>query len=134
VAVTRAWVETQQSVVVAVAGVKAMDVDLTRIKEGYEVELRAEPTNPHDPNAIQVIGWYGNVRKTEGHLLGYVPRDWAAALTAEDWTATVLHVLSFEGKPAGLRLLLKRKQDESLMAPPELPESEFFPMARAEVS
>lgn len=34
---------------------------------GDELELRREPTNPHDANAIEVY-------TREGHKLGYVPR------------------------------------------------------------
>lgn len=80
----QAWVDAQRTVEVAVRGVKAMDVDLTRIRKGYEVALRAEPTNPHDSNAIQVVAFYGSRREVEGggHLLGYLPRDWAAVLRA----------------------------------------------------
>lgn len=107
----REWVDQQKSLVVAVAGVKAMDVDLSRIQEGCEVELRPEPTNPYDTYAIQVVGWYGMARNTEGHLLGYIPREWAAVLSADEWTAKVYAVLSFEGRRSGLRLLLRRVQE-----------------------
>jgi hypothetical protein len=95
-----------------VAGVKAMDVDLTRIKEDYEVELRPEPSNLYDRNAIQIVAWYGKVKAQDGHVLGYVPRVWAQVLKASDWTATVAFVCQFQGQPAGLRLNLDRRQAE----------------------
>ena len=37
--------------------------------------LRREPDNPHDSNAIRVLGWWG----TEQVVLGYVPREIALA-------------------------------------------------------
>src|ERR1700730_4760803 len=106
----QAWVNAQGTLPsIAVAGVKKMNIDLSRIHEGVEVELRAEPTNPYDPNAIQVVAWYGEERSRNGSLLGYIPREWAAVLRASDWTATVTAVVMFEGAASGLRLRLNRR-------------------------
>jgi hypothetical protein len=120
----QSWVDAQSTLEIAVAGVKAMDSDLTRIQEGHEVELRAEPSNPHDAHAIQVIGWYHMARSEAGHVLGYVPRDWAAVLTADQWVATVHRVLEHEGKRAGLRLKLRRKREDLPLSPEEWQEAE----------
>ena len=46
-----------------------------RLSEGDALDLRREPDNPHDKNAIRV--------EWRGHLLGYVPRRHNAALA---WT------------------------------------------------
>lgn len=79
-----------------------MNVDLNEVARGDAVVLRAEPTNLHDSHAIQVLG-------ENEQPLGYLPRNYAEAIKADAWQATVSAVLEFEGRPAGLRLRLVRK-------------------------
>lgn len=45
-----------------------------------ELFLLAEPTNPHDKNAVKIIGNYKGLFLTSRAELGYVPRDVAEAL------------------------------------------------------
>jgi hypothetical protein len=59
------------------------------VKPGARLELRREPDNPHDPNAIQVHPGDG------GDQVGWVPRELAAELApsldaGEPWSAVVL--------------------------------------------
>lgn len=67
---------------VAVAGVNHRDGDALRrvCARGVVVELRREPTNPHDSNAIQFV--VGDV------VVGYVPATiaaWLAKLCDAGW-------------------------------------------------
>lgn len=91
--------------IVPVAGVKAMNINLSGIEVGDPVELLAEPTNPYDPNAVAVC-----VRNQE--RIGYLQRELAARFAKEGdlaaWSAEVAEVLCWEGQPAGLRLDLSR--------------------------
>jgi hypothetical protein len=49
---------------------------------GRPLTLRAEPDNPHDPNAVAVL-------LASGEAVGYVPRD-IAPRVSEGWRAVVL--------------------------------------------
>ena len=40
--------------------------EAAKVTKGDTIELKAEPANPHDPNAIKVL--------KDGHHIGYVPR------------------------------------------------------------
>lgn len=93
-------------IIVAAAGVKAMNVDLSNVDIGQYVDLVPEPNNPHDVNAVKIVD-----HTDEDRLLGYIPRDIAARLWAGSdepthWRACIAEVLEFDGRPAGLRLRL----------------------------
>ena len=48
------------------------------------LELRRDPQNPYDQNAIEVIGhWRDEKEKERSGLLGYVPRELAARIAQE---------------------------------------------------
>jgi hypothetical protein len=49
---------------------------------GHALVLQAEPSNPHDPNAVAVL-------TEDGSALGYVPRD-LASVVGDGWSAIVL--------------------------------------------
>lgn len=59
-----------------------------RREQPYGARLKLEPDNPHDRNAIAVLGWVRvkpflrSARIAEWHI-GYLPRDLAATLHAE---------------------------------------------------
>lgn len=86
--------------ILPVAGVKAMNSDLSGIAVGDWADLLAEPDNPYDRNAIAV--WL------HGRRVGYLQREWARSHRADEWEARVAEVLLFEGTPAGLRLDVQR--------------------------
>jgi hypothetical protein len=75
---------------VAGAGTHHADALATdSVAPGARLELRRDPNNPHDPNAIQVHPAAG------GEQVGWVPRDLAAELAPEldagrPWAAVVL--------------------------------------------
>ena len=50
--------------------------------QGYDqsLELQFEPSNPHDPNAIKVIGHSEGLLRRKHFHLGYLPRDIAASI------------------------------------------------------
>lgn len=48
-------------------------VEADEAGEPHGLNLEREPDNPHDPNAIRVIGWWGSSRT----FLGYVPKEYA---------------------------------------------------------
>lgn len=55
---------------------------ITALKPGQKYRLTLEPSNPHDPNAIQV--WvdeysFGRAGPKSYHL-GYVPRKWSGTV------------------------------------------------------
>jgi len=55
------------------------------------LELRRDPQNPFDQNAIEVIGrWRDKERKECSGLLGYVPRELAARM-AKDASSSQLY-------------------------------------------
>jgi hypothetical protein len=64
--------------------------------------LRAEPDNPHDPNAVAVL-------LASGEPVGYVPRD-VAPLVGDGWSAVVLRERrdSPRDPRTGLTMLLAR--------------------------
>ena len=78
--------------VVAVAGAGAHHADALAsdaVEPGKPLELRRDPANPHDPNAIAVHPVGG------GEQVGWVPRELAAELAPEldsgrPWSALVL--------------------------------------------
>jgi hypothetical protein len=78
--------------VVGVAGAGAHHADALAtdaVAPGCPLELRRDPGNPHDPNAIQVHSTDG------GAQVGWVPRELAAELAPEldagrPWSAVVL--------------------------------------------
>jgi hypothetical protein len=109
---SREEIAAKDTLIVPVAGVQKMRTDLTKIQRGYEVELRPEPTNRHDRNAIQVVAWYGERPSRTGDVLGYIPREYAAKLDVSEWTATVGQVVEAWGQPAGLRLMLIRRVED----------------------
>jgi hypothetical protein len=75
---------------------------------GRPLTLRAEPDNPHDPNAIAVL-------LSCGEPLGYVPRDLAPAIDAS-WSAIVLRErrASPRDPRSGVTMLLARAQSIEL--------------------
>jgi HIRAN domain-containing protein len=75
--------------VVAVAGAhhRADALASAPADPGTPLELRRDPSNEHDPNAIEVLA--------RGVVIGFVPRDVASALAMEldagkPWSAVVL--------------------------------------------
>jgi hypothetical protein len=75
--------------VVAVAGAqhRADALDAAPAGPGAPLELRRDPGNEHDPNAIEVLAG--------GVVIGFVPRELASALALEldagkPWSAVVL--------------------------------------------
>jgi hypothetical protein len=90
-------------VIIAVKGTGAMNIDLRGLTEGDTLELVAEPDNAYDPRAIKV--------ERKGRLLGYVPKELAARISADDYSASVAIVLPHPetGIPAGLRISIERK-------------------------
>jgi len=75
--------------VVAVAGAqhRGEALDAAPAGPGAPLELRRDPANEHDPNAIEVLAG--------GVVIGFVPRDLASALAreldaGERWSAVVL--------------------------------------------
>lgn len=68
-----------------VAGLVHRKHDAQRFVRGREqrLELKREPSNPHDVHAILIVGrWRGWLREHRA-TLGYVPRAVAAAVAAE---------------------------------------------------
>jgi hypothetical protein len=92
--------------VTPVAGVKAMGINLKGFSPGAWLTLRAEPDNPHDPDAIVV-------EALEGRQLGYLPRHIAARIQASEWAAHIDQVLFYDGEPAGLRIRMTPKKEEA---------------------
>jgi hypothetical protein len=50
-----------------------------RASEGY-LELERENDNPHDENAIKIIGCYKGFFSTKRRMLGYVPKETSARI------------------------------------------------------
>jgi hypothetical protein len=66
---------------------RANALDAAPAGPGAPLELRRDPANEHDPNAIEVLAG--------GVVIGFVPRDLASALAreldaGERWSAVVL--------------------------------------------
>ena len=57
---------------------------VTSLKPGQRYRLEREPSNPHDPNAVQI--WVDNYvygrRDPKSYHLGYVPRKWSGTVFA----------------------------------------------------
>jgi len=52
--------------------------------KGRSLQLKRDPENPYDQNAVEVIGrWYDTQGKECSGLLGYVPKELAARLARE---------------------------------------------------
>jgi hypothetical protein len=77
---------------------------------GRRLRLRAEPENPHDPNAVAVL-------TEDGLALGYVPRDLATSV-GEGWSAVVLRErrASPRDPRTGVTMLLAPAESISLRA------------------
>jgi HIRAN domain len=88
--------------VIPVAGVSHREEALqdAGFEPGRPLALVAEPENEHDPHAI---GIWDEERRVQA---GYVPRDVAAAVRAEDWQAVSLREFREAGRRVGLRVLL----------------------------
>lgn len=75
---------------------------------GSALHLRAEPENPHDPNAVAVL-------LASGEPVGYVPREVAPRID-DTWSAVVLR--EFRESPrdprTGLTMLLARSESVAL--------------------
>jgi hypothetical protein len=76
---------------------------------GRPLTLRAEPDNPHDPNAVAVL-------LASGEPVGYVPRD-VAPLVGDGWSAVVLRERrdSPRDPRTGLTMLLARDGELELI-------------------
>jgi tetratricopeptide (TPR) repeat protein len=71
------------------------------------VELRKEPDNPYDKNAIAVNGNWTNNGKTKSGVLGYLPREVASELSeiAElRATLKIMHTPIYEESAIGIRV------------------------------
>src|SRR5262249_61991388 len=51
--------------------------------EGQYLTLEPEPTNPHDPKAIRVLGWTQSRGIPESFFVGYVPKELAEVMPPE---------------------------------------------------
>jgi hypothetical protein len=51
--------------------------------EGQYLTLEPDPTNPHDPKAVKVLGWTQQRGFPESYFVGYVPKDLADVLPPE---------------------------------------------------
>jgi hypothetical protein len=51
--------------------------------EGQYLTLEPEPTNPHDPKAVKVLGWTQQRGVPESFFVGYVPKNIAEAMPPE---------------------------------------------------
>jgi len=79
---------------------------------GRPLTLRAEPDNPHDPNAVAVL-------LDSGEPVGYVPRE-VAPLVGNGWRAVVLRERrdSPRDPRSGLTMLLARADTLALRTAP----------------
>ena len=91
-------------------------LEAAEIEPGDPLELRRDPANEHDPNAIQVLA--------AGEQLGWVPRELAAELAplldaGEPWSALVLreHRRSPRDPRDGLTMLLVASETIELREP-----------------
>jgi hypothetical protein len=88
--------------VIAVAGVshRAEALQDAGFEPGRPLALLPEPENEHDPHAI---GVWDEERRVQA---GYVPRELASVLRAEEWQAVSLREFRDAGRRVGLRVLL----------------------------
>ena len=100
--------------IVSVAGARHHAEALQQAGPGDPLELRRDPANEHDPNAIMVLA--------AGELIGYVPREVAADLAAElddgrTWSAVALREqrASPRDPRTGLTMLLAPAASVSLV-------------------
>jgi hypothetical protein len=91
-------------------------IESEAVAPGSSLELRRDPRNPHDPNAIAV-------HSAEGEQVGWVPREVAAELAplldaGEPWAAVVLreHRRSPRDPRDGLVMLLAPDTEIELRA------------------
>jgi hypothetical protein len=97
-------------------------LDAEAAAPGRQLELRRDPGNPHDPNAIAVLAG--------GAQIGWVPREIAAELAGEldagrPWTAVSLreHRPSPRDPRSGLTMLLAPDGDLSFTPWPASPQT-----------
>ena len=112
--------------VAGVAGARghhAEEVAAEDVGPGRPLELRRDPGNPHDPNAIAVHGGAGG-----GEQVGWVPREIAADLApaldgGAPWAAVVLreHRASPRDPRSGLTMLLAAAPGIELREHPRRP-------------
>ena len=90
--------------IVPVKGTGAMSIDLRGIADGDAITLVAEPENKFDPHAIRV--------EHDGRLVGYLAKELAARIRADDFEGTVAAVLPhpMTGVPSGLRISIERRE------------------------
>lgn len=77
---------------IEVAGIpyrKAAALAFARCQQQY-LELEREPDNPHDPNAIKVIGVSKGLFGWKRHFLGYVPRETAEQIAEEGLSSVIV--------------------------------------------
>jgi hypothetical protein len=100
-------------ITVPVAGVSFHQAAVLSCTEGDTVELRREPTNAYDRNAVAVLR--GDT------LLGHLPRAVAERFVGEDtdaWAGTIAEVLQGQGV-WGLRIRVEAVSDTGPYRPPE---------------
>jgi len=92
--------------VIAVAGVshRAEVLQDAGFEPGRPLALVPEPENEHDSHAI---GIWDEERRVQA---GYVPRELAHALRADEWQAVSLREFTDEGRRVGLRVLLAPRE------------------------
>ncbi|PQQ45494.1 HIRAN domain-containing protein [Bacillus thuringiensis] len=82
--------------------------DTVKFMQGKErqIEIRREPNNPYDKNAIEVYGHYVLEGKSYSCKLGYIPAQTAKKLVEEIEIRATLKVMyySLEGNPQGFVL------------------------------
>lgn len=69
---------------------------LDGVTEGLYLSLEGEPDNQYDPHAIKVLDG-------DRHL-GYLPKDLAARMDADEWEAVVVELYHKEGHVVGIRI------------------------------
>lgn len=91
---------------VPVRGVQKMGVYMEDLEVGDLVVLVPEPDNPVDEHAVKVM-------TPANQVLGYLPKDLAWRLDAEEWNAEICSVLHYDGKASGIRLMLYPDKPEA---------------------
>lgn len=95
---------------------------VARFADGSEqrLSLEAEPDNPHDKNAVKVIGHFKKWATTSAVMLGHVPREIAEALAATHLLPDVAPRLTFvrvrEGQTPTVQfdLLIPKEKKQAL--------------------